>query len=83
MYWYMLLWVGFWDNILMRHLEHGLTDLSQNIMESAAARLDLMGSSRVETDMVKLEVFTIEYYMLRIYLVCSHAYGNWIHLTSK
>ncbi|OJJ58950.1 hypothetical protein ASPSYDRAFT_150719, partial [Aspergillus sydowii CBS 593.65] len=51
--------------------EHGLTDLSQNIMESAAARLDLMGSSRVETDMVKLEIFTIEYYMLRIYLAWS------------
>ncbi|BCS26477.1 uncharacterized protein APUU_51188S [Aspergillus puulaauensis] len=49
-------------------IEHGLTDLSQNIIESAATRLDLMEASKAETDMVRLEDFTTEYYMLRIYL---------------
>jgi len=67
----------------MGHLEHGLTDLSQNIIESAATRLDLMEASKAETDMVRLEDFTTEYYMLRIYLVCSLAYGGWTHLTSR
>lgn len=69
--------LALWDNLLMkRHLEYGLTDLSQNIMESAATRLDLMKASEVETDIVKPEFFSTEYYMLRIYLVSSFAYGD-------
>lgn len=45
-------------------------------MESAATRLDLMKASEVETDIVKPEFFSTEYYMLRIYLVSSFAYGD-------
>ncbi|OJJ01545.1 hypothetical protein ASPVEDRAFT_150369 [Aspergillus versicolor CBS 583.65] len=65
-------------------IEYGLTDLSQNIMESAAARLDLMKAPEVETDIVKLEFFSTEYYMLRIYLAWSQGRPDIAdHLFSK
>ncbi|KAL4918229.1 meiosis protein SPO22/ZIP4 like-domain-containing protein [Aspergillus aurantiobrunneus] len=52
-------------------VEHSLIDLSQKMMESAATRLDLIERSKTDSDTVKPEAFTTEYYMLRIYVAWS------------
>ncbi|KAL4937088.1 hypothetical protein BDV06DRAFT_227288 [Aspergillus oleicola] len=49
-------------------IEHGLTDLSQKMIELAATRLDSMESSKIDGNADKARAFTTEYYMLRIYL---------------
>ncbi|KAL5001229.1 hypothetical protein BDV10DRAFT_160209 [Aspergillus recurvatus] len=41
------------------------------MMESAAARLDLIERSKPDTDIARAEAVATEYYMLRIYLVSS------------
>ncbi|KAL2833000.1 meiosis protein SPO22/ZIP4 like-domain-containing protein [Aspergillus cavernicola] len=50
---------------------HGLVDLSQKMMESAATRLDNLEKSESITHNLDLDSFTTEYYMLRIYLAWS------------
>ncbi|RDW90401.1 uncharacterized protein DSM5745_02176 [Aspergillus mulundensis] len=49
-------------------IEHDLISLAQKMMESAAARLDLIERSKPDTEIVKSEIVATEYYMLRVYL---------------
>ncbi|KAL4793295.1 meiosis protein SPO22/ZIP4 like-domain-containing protein [Aspergillus venezuelensis] len=49
-------------------IEHGLTDLSKKVIELAATRLDLLEGSKTEIGAARTRTFTMEYYMLRIYL---------------
>jgi hypothetical protein len=57
--------------MLIGQLDHRLVDLSQDMIESAAMRVDEIERSMSETDKFKLDTISTEYYMLRIYLVGS------------
>ncbi|KAI9373881.1 hypothetical protein BJX61DRAFT_358643 [Aspergillus egyptiacus] len=65
-------------------LRYGLTDLSQKMMASAAARLDMLQQTEKNADNPKLSTFTTEYYMLRIHVAWSQGRADIAdHLFSK
>ncbi|PYH90787.1 hypothetical protein BO71DRAFT_486827 [Aspergillus ellipticus CBS 707.79] len=49
-------------------IEHGCLDLSQKIIETVAVRLDKLEKSEAAVDEPKLQQFSMEYYMVRVYL---------------
>ncbi|KAL4910103.1 hypothetical protein BDW74DRAFT_144441 [Aspergillus multicolor] len=49
-------------------IEHGLVTLARKMMESAAARLDLIERSKPDIEVIKSEAVATEYYMLRVYM---------------
>ncbi|RAH59903.1 hypothetical protein BO85DRAFT_457955 [Aspergillus piperis CBS 112811] len=49
-------------------IENGCLDLSQRIIETAAVRLDRLEKYESDIEGSKLQQYTIEYYMLRVYL---------------
>ncbi|GLA71225.1 hypothetical protein AtubIFM55763_001594 [Aspergillus tubingensis] len=49
-------------------IDNGCPDLSQRIIETAAVRLDKLEKSESDVEGSKLQQYTIEYYMLRVYL---------------
>jgi hypothetical protein len=51
-------------------LEHRLLELSQEIIEIAAIRLDRLVRSENDSDKVQIQSVSTEYYLVRVYLVC-------------
>ncbi|RAK97223.1 uncharacterized protein BO80DRAFT_496447 [Aspergillus ibericus CBS 121593] len=49
-------------------IDSGCLDLSQKIIETAAVRLDRLQKSDTDGNEAKLQQYTVEYYMLRVYL---------------
>ncbi|XRM39166.1 Transcription factor [Aspergillus tubingensis] len=55
-------------SIVSTCMENGYLDLSQKIIETAAIRLDKLEKSGSDIEDSKFQQYTIEYYMLRVYL---------------
>ncbi|PYI08553.1 hypothetical protein BO78DRAFT_310385, partial [Aspergillus sclerotiicarbonarius CBS 121057] len=49
-------------------IDYGCLDISQKIIEAAAVRLDRLEKVETDVDELMLQQYTVEYYMLRVYL---------------
>lgn len=62
-------------------IDCGCLDISQKIIETAAVRLDRLEKLETDVEEHKLQQYTVEYYMLRVYLVGYRFFNESVKLT--